>query len=456
MSITFPEKSLPTVAIVGRTNVGKSTLFNCLIEKKKALVSSIAGTTRTSNIDTFLWRGKKFRLIDTGGVDFDKTNLLEIEIKKQIKTAFQETNAILFLVDLQAGFLPQEKIWAKELRHLKVPLLLVGNKADSQRFRQNVYNPEWLKLGLGVPLPISAVNGTGVGDLLDKVIEKIDLPNHKISQENSFNDLSPIYVSILGRPNVGKSTLFNALIGEERVIISPIAHTTRESHDTLIIKDKEPYLFVDTVGLRKRSRQDRGLEREGVAQAENSLGNSNLALLVLDANEPFTAQDKDIINMISEKSRKGLIIVVNKWDLIDDKYVELQNEVKERLYRYFPPLCFAPIIFVSGKTHQNVEKIFPLIKQVAANCKKKIDNRTLDDFLKKLIRYKTPLTGKGVRHPKIYALRQVDVEPPTFEVTIKQKTSLHDSYLRFMENKLREYFDLLGTPVVVYVRKIKV
>jgi len=456
MSIIFPEKSLPTLALVGRTNVGKSTLFNRLIERKKALVSPVAGTTRTSNIDTFFWRGRKFRLIDTGGVDFDKTNLLEKEIRKQIKTAFQETNIILFLVDLQVGLLPQEKIWAKELRRLKIPVILVGNKADSFRFRQNVHNGEWLKFGLGAPWPISAINGAGLGDLLDKTIEKMNIPQQKESPEVVPNKVPPMRISILGRPNVGKSTLFNALIGEERVIISPVAHTTRESHDTLIIKNEEPYLFVDTAGLRRQSRQDRGLEREGAAQAEDSLLNSDLALLVLDANEPFTAQDKDIINLISEKGRKGLIIVVNKWDLIEDKYVELQNEVKERLYRFFPPLYFAPIVFVSAKTHQNVEKIFPLIKQIIANREKMIDNKTLDDFLKKLVRYKTPLMGKGVRHPKIYALRQVAVKPPTFEVTIKQKTSLHDSYLRYMENKLREYFDLSGTPAVVYVRKVKV
>ncbi len=456
MSIVIPEKSLPTIAIVGRTNVGKSTLFNRLIEKRKALVSSVAGTTRTSNIDAMTWRGQQYRLIDTGGIDFDKTNILESEIQKQIKKAFGETDLIIFLVDLQAGTLPQEKLWAKQLHQQKIPILLIGNKADNAKTRQNAFNQEWLSLGLGAPLPISSANGSGTGDMLDFILKLLPKNTKKTKTTKINDEKKPIRVSILGRPNVGKSSLFNALIGEERVIISPIAHTTRESHDTLIIKDDEPYLFIDTAGLRRQARRVQGLETQGVAQTETSLANSDVALLLLDATGPLTAQDKDIISTISQEKHKGLIVVINKWDLIEDKYVELQIEVKERIFRLFSPLRFAPVVFVSAKTQENVIKIFPLIQTIQNSRNKTIDQKDLEYFMKGLARRRLPLKGRGVRHPKIYSLKQAAVAPPTFELSIKQKTSIHESYLRFIENNLRENFEFVGTPVIVYVRKARI
>jgi len=457
MAIIIPEKSLPTIAIVGRTNVGKSTLFNRLIEHRKALVSTIAGTTRTSNIDIFRWRGLDYRIIDTGGIDFDKTNILESEIKKQIKKAFTETDLIIFLVDLQAGPMPQEKMWAKELHKLKRPIFLVGNKADNARFRQNAFNQEWLSFGLGIPIPISAGNGSGTGDLLDALIKALPAKSKKRAIKKIVGqDKEAIRISLLGRPNVGKSSLFNALIGEERVIISPIAHTTRESHDTLIIKDDEPYLFMDTAGLRRQARRKIGLETLGVSQTATSLAHCDVALLLLDATEPFTAQDKDIINNIAKEKHKGIIVIINKWDMVEGRYVELQNEVKERILKNFSPLKIAPIVFISAKTGENVNKIFPLIKMVQANRQTVIEEKVLADFMKNLTHRKAPTVGLGIRHPRIYSLKQASVAPPTFEVTIKQKTSLHEAYLRYIENNLREHFNLEGTPVVVYVRKARI
>lgn len=468
MSIVYPEKLLPTIALVGRTNTGKSTLFNRLIEKRKALTSPIPGTTRTSNISEFLWRGEKYRLIDTGGLDFEKKYLFEKEIKKQIERALSEAQVIVFLVDLQTGLLPQEREWAKKLLHgLKVPIILAGNKADNLRIRQNVYDKEWRKLGFGEPLPISAANGSGVGDLLDEVIETFKHLNIKTQPplirgtqgSVTFKPLNlltfkPIRVAILGRPNVGKSTLFNALIGEERVIVSPIPHTTRESHDTLILKDGEPFLFVDTAGIRRQSRVEKGVEKMGVDQAVRSLQNSDLALLILDASEPFKSQDKQLVGLIAER-HKGLVIIMNKWDLIKDQGEESRGRFLEEIFYYFPFLRYAPVLFVSAKTHLKVHQIFDLIKKIYQNSLKTIEEEKLRDFMKKVIKIHRPARGKGVRHPKIYSLKQIDTAPPTFQVAIKQKTSLHESYLRFIENQLRKEFGFEGTPVVVYAKKIK-
>lgn len=450
MSIIIPEKSLPTIAIVGRTNVGKSTFFNRLLEQKKALVSEVAGTTRTSNVGIFKWRGKKYRLIDTGGVDFTKDSL-EREIKKQVEKALRESGLVIFLIDLKQELLPQEKEWAKALRTLKVPVFLIGNKADNATIRKNAQDPDWLKLGLGEPFPISAVNGSGIGDALDIIIKQIKQPAAKKLELKK----PPLRISIIGRPNVGKSTLFNALIGEERVITSPIAHTTRESHDTLIIKDDKAYVFVDTAGIRKKSKVEKGLEQGGVGQAIHSIDNSDLTLLVLDSSEPFTTQDKHLIQLIGAR-HKGLIIIINKWDLIKEKTSDTQEIIRRQLFNLFPPLSFAPVIFVSALTRKNTSNLFESIDQVAENSKRFVEETELRRFMDYLVRRKLPTKGKGVRHPKIFALRQMGVKPPTFEVTIKQKTSLHENYLKFIENNLRRSFDFEGAPIVVYVRKVRV
>lgn len=461
MTITYPEKSLPTIAIVGRTNVGKSTLFNRLVESRRAIVSPIPSTTRTSNIAKFLWRGKEYRLIDTGGLDFEKKLPYEKEIQKQVETAFKEAQVIIFLLDLQTGLLPQERDWAKALHKLKNPVILAGNKADNLKIRQNAHDPVWLKLGFGEPMPVSAINGSGAGDLLDTVVKAIEQSLSRAesretkSKEQRAITIKPIRIAIIGRPNVGKSTLFNALIGEERVIVSPIPFTTRESHDTLILKDNQPFLFIDTAGIRKQSRIEKGLEKMGVQQATHSLENSDLSLLVLDVSEPFSVQDRHLAGLVGEK-HKGLIIILNKWDLIKDRDETMQQKFIDSVYYHFPFLRFAPILFVSAKTHLKVQKIFDLIVTIYQNRFKTIDEKTLSEFMKKLIRLHLPTRGKGVRHPKIYSLKQVDTAPPTFQVTIKQKTSLHESYLKFIENHLREEFGFAGTPVVVYAKKVRI
>jgi GTP-binding protein len=451
MSITLPEKSLPTIAIVGRTNVGKSTLFNRLVEKKKALVSNVAGTTRTSNIDTFFWRGKKYRLIDTGGLDYAKDIPLEEEIKKQITTALKEAQLILWVTDLRTGLLPQEKIWLKDLRRSKLPIILVGNKADNARARASIHDSEWLILGLGEPMPISSANGVGVGDLLDRAIKSLKFPRGRQTTLKT----PPLRVALIGRPNVGKSTLFNALIGEERVIISDIAHTTRESHDTLVLVDDEPFLFVDTAGIRRHSRMERGLEEQGVGQAITTLARADVVLLLLDATAPFTAQDMHLVQIVQEK-HKNLVLIINKWDLSDETGDEAKESALDQIYARYPFLQQVPAVFVSAKTKLSVHKIYNLIKLVYTNSQKEIEERTLRLYMKFLMKKHLPSRDRGTRFPKIYYLKQVGTNPPTFEVAVKQKTSLHESYLRYIANNLQEKFDFTGAPVVVYAKKIRV
>jgi GTP-binding protein len=377
-----------------------------------------------------------------------------VEIKKQIKIALEEAQAIIFLVDAKEGLMPQEREWARALRQSRLPIFLTANKADNPAARERIHNPEWLKLGLGEPMPVSAASGSGVGDLLDVVIKKLKgAPGAKPRTKEKA-----IRVSIIGRPNVGKSTLFNALIGEERVIISPIAHTTRESHDTLILKDGEPFLFVDTAGIRRRARVQAGLEKMGVNQTISTIMASDVVLLVLDIEEPFNAQDKNLINLIGKK-HKGLIIIINKWDLVAEAEAseeELREKFLEQVSDYFPFLKYTPIIFISAKTHLRVHKIFDLIKMVAANRQKQIGDDELRRFLLYLTRKHLPTRGKGARYPKIYSLKQIDVAPPTFEVAIKQKTSLQESYLKYIANELQKRYDFSGTPVIVYARKIKI
>ncbi|MBI5023227.1 MAG: ribosome biogenesis GTPase Der [Candidatus Magasanikbacteria bacterium] len=455
MTIVLPEKQLPTIAIVGRTNVGKSALFNRLTEKRKAMVSKVAGTTRTSNVAPFLWRGITYRLIDTGGIDFDKKATYEKEIQTQIDKAIEEARAIIFLVDLQSGIMPQEKLWAQELRKIKIPIVFVGNKADNPKIRLQIHEQDWRKLGFGEPVPISAVNGSGVGDLLDVVIEKLS------PQIKSLKTIKPMEkmatrVAIIGRPNVGKSSLFNALIGEERVIVSPVPFTTRETHDTLMLLDGEPFLFLDTAGLRRQSRiKSSSLEKISARQTESGLRHTDLVLLVLDASEPFAGQDKRL-SMLVKESQKSLIIVINKFDLFQDQGEEAEEKIRRDFALTFPFLAYAPIVFVSAKTHWRVHKVFEMIRKVMLGRGKTIEESVLADLMKRLIHHRLPTKGKGVRHPHIYSLKQVAIDPPTFQVAIKQKTSLHESYLRFIENQLRAEFNLIGTPVVVYAKKINI
>lgn len=447
------DQDLPVVALVGRVNVGKSSLFNKIIEQNLAIVSTIPGTTRTRNSAVATWRGKQFRMVDTGGLTFSEDVPLEDDIIKQTELALEEADVVVFVADIQTGLLPQEMELAKRLRTMvkEKPLIFVANKADSVTQHSSVYDHEWQKLGLGVPLPISAISGSNLGDLLDNIYKQLGKLKRR---PKKYKTLAPIKVAIMGRPNVGKSSLFNKLIGEERVIVNPMAHTTREPHDTLIEMDDQMMLFVDTAGIRKKSKVSGELERLGIQKSIATVNKCDVVLLVLDATEPITDQDQQLAGLLREHTR-SVIIVVNKWDQAEDNSDKFRNEVKDDIYAAFPHLKFAPVVFVSAKTEYRVHQIFPLIKQAWEGRQIVLEDDILKDFLKRVTKKRLPTKGKGVRHPKILAITQLGYNPPMFELTVKSNTSVHISYVHYLSNRLREEFGFFATPIVMKLSKLK-
>ncbi len=478
MNRTQTQSSLPVVALVGRVNVGKSTLFNKLIEENKAIVSDVAGTTRTSNEGIVLWRGEEIKLIDTGGLTFDETVPLEEDIIKQSERAVKEADVILFVTDGKAGILPQEIELAKRLRKSSKPILLIANKLDNARVTQQFEVNEWMKLGLGAPFLIAAASGKNLGDLLDKIyriletvgkkpqseeIEEVFPDEEEIIEPEDFRNLNrTINISLIGKPNVGKSSLFNKLIGEDRVIVSDMPHTTREPFDTLMTYEYEEgeetkqqaIQFVDTAGIRRKAKVGEGLEQIGISKSIQSIEASDIILFVLDGNEPISSQDKQLGGLL-EKRAKSVIILINKWDLTDDNSDTRRNEVKRMIMAEFPHLSFAEVLFVSGLTGYRVHQIFPVIMQVWQARHLVIPVKTLEFFLKQSVSQHRPARGKGTRFPEILGIRQLGTAPPVIELFIKYRTSLHRSYLHFLENRLREQFDLTGTPVIMKLRKQK-
>ncbi len=450
---TIVDHNLPTVALVGRVNVGKSTLFNKIMEANLAMVSDIPGTTRTRNIGEASWRGKQFRLVDTGGLTFSDDVILEEDIIKQTEIALSEADVILFVTDLQNGVLPQEyelgKLLAKNKR--KTPIILVGNKADNLTIHARIYDHEWQKFGLGEPFPVSAANGSNVGDLLDILYK---LLNKQTKRPKQVEEKPSIKVALVGRPNVGKSSLFNKLIGEDRVIVSPMAHTTREPHDTLVEVDGQRIVFVDTAGIRRKTKVSGELEHLGINKSIATIDRSDIVLLILDATEPVTDQDQQLAGLLREHT-KSVIIVVNKWDEAEDNTDSFRNDVKKDLYKKFPHLDYAPIVFTSAKTSYRVHQIFPLLKEAWADRHTELDHDTLIAFLKRATKRHLPTRGKGVRHPKIYDFTQVKTSPPTFEMFIKQGTSVHMSYVHYLANQLRQEFKFFATPIIIKLTKMK-
>lgn len=444
---------LPTVIFVGRVNVGKSTLFNKIMEQNQAMVSSIPGTTRTNNFGIATWRGKNFQVVDTGGLTFDEDVPLEKDIIEQTEAAFKIADIIVFVVDLQSGLLPQEKELAKKIakKYKDKQIILVGNKADNNAWRAQSYDREWLRLGLGDPLPLSAKNSSGIGDLLDKIFKLTNKTPRRPKQAKDFN---PIRVTIMGKPNVGKSSLFNSLIGQDRVIVSDMPHTTREPHDTLVEYEGQHITFIDTAGIRRKSKVSGELERLGIGKSISAIEKSDIVLLVLDAAEPITDQDQQLAGLLREQTR-SVIIVINKWDKADENDDAFRNEVKEKIYKKFPHLDFAPIIFVSAQTHYRVHQIFPLIIRAWNERQTVVDKESLREFIKKATRKHLPSRGKGVHHPKIAGFSQLHNNPPIFEMLIRANTSMHFSYVHYLENRLREEYGFYAAPIVIKMTKLK-
>ncbi len=460
---TIESHNLPVIALVGRVNVGKSTLFNRLIEEQKAIVSDIPGTTRTNNEGVILWRGKYIRIIDTGGLTFLESVPLEADIIKQTERAMEEADVIVFVTDGETGILPQEKELTRRLRKLDKPVVLLANKVDTNDDELNVMSPEWLSLGLGLPCPVSAVNGRNVGNFLDEIFSLLAKSKRRPKQnEHNKQTEETIRVGIIGRPNVGKSSLFNQLLGEEKVIVNPMAHTTREPHDTLMTyeyevgkkKVEQPIVFVDTAGIRRKAQVSGVLEKVGIAKSITAAEESDIILFVLDGSAPISTQDRQLGGLL-EKRAKSVLILLNKWDLAEDVTDHKRNEIKQVIYSYFPHLDFAPILFVSGLTGYRVHNVFPVLLQTWRARHTIIPDQALEQFLKQVTHEHRPSRGKGTRHPEIMGLRQLANNPPVFEILIKYRTSIHPSYINFLERRLREQFDFFATPIIIKMSKMK-
>ncbi len=437
----------PTVVLIGRTNVGKSTLWNRMTSEGGALVSPLPGTTRDRKMGTVEWRGVTFQLIDTGGLDVETTGEIDTAIARQARRGMKDADVILLVGDLTTGIVPEDRGFAKELQKTKKPVIVVANKAESQARRLEATERSWRSLGFGEPIAVSALTGLGVGDLLDKVVSQLGTELRVTSYE-----LPTTRIAIIGRPNVGKSSLVNAIVGDERAIVSVTPHTTREPEDTEFEFEGKPYVLIDTAGIRKRARQTSEIEMAGVRRSIGAAKRADVVILVLDATDPITTQDCVLAGMIEEEG-KAAVIVVNKWDLVPDKTSQATVEVTEQVLRALPMLDFAPVLTVSAKTHKRVHDVFAFADQVKANAEREITENALDKFFRQTIAREK--SRGGVKHPYIYRMRQIGVRPPTFHVSVRGRVdAVHSSYYKYLENRLREKFDFTGTAIKIISKAV--
>lgn len=434
---------LPVVAIVGQPNVGKSTLFNRIINQRLAIVEDKPGVTRDRNYAPAEWLGHKFDLIDTGGITWANSNIEE-EIRAQAEIAIEEADVIVFLTNVTNHVTNLDERIAQMLYQTKKPVILAVNKADNPEQRMDIY--DFYSLGFGNPIPISSVHGTGIGDLLDQIVASLP-------KDISLNDNEQISFSVIGRPNVGKSSIVNRLVGEKRVIVNNEEGTTRDAVDTPFkTKDGTKFRIVDTAGIRRRGKVYEKTEKYSVMRAMGAIEHSDVVCLVLDASTGIREQDKHVAGYAHDAGR-GLIILVNKWDL-PKKTSNSGKDFEQTIRTEFQYLDYAPILFVSAKTGQNIEKISKLVQTVYRNQQQRIKSSVLNDLLleaSKLV--PTPMIkGKRLR---VYYMTQVSVNPPTFVVFVNDPELMHFSYQRFLINQLRENFDFTGTPIKIIARKRK-
>ncbi|QVI35846.1 ribosome biogenesis GTPase Der [Lacticaseibacillus chiayiensis] len=433
---------LPTLAIVGRPNVGKSTIFNRILGERVSIVEDTPGVTRDRIYGKSEWLGKEFAVIDTGGIDLGDEPFLS-QIKDQAEIAIDEADVILFLTSVEAGVTDADERVAQILYRAKKPVVLAVNKVDNPERRQDIY--DFYSLGFGEPFPLSGTHGIGLGDVLDAVLAAFP------KQANSVEDDS-IKFSLIGRPNVGKSSLVNAILGENRVIVSPIEGTTRDAIDTKFEADDETFTMIDTAGIRKRGKVYENTEKYAVLRALRAIDRSDVVLVVLNAEEGIREQDKKVAGYAHEAGR-GIIIVVNKWDTVE-KDNHTMKDFENLIRQEFQYLDYAPIIFVSAKTKQRLQSLPSMIVEVSENQTRRIQSSVLNDVLMDAITV-TPTPTVNGKRLRIYYMTQVAVKPPTFVVFVNDPDLLHFSYERFLINQLRQAFDFSGTPIHVIARQRK-
>lgn len=428
------------VAIVGRANVGKSTIFNRMVGERISIVEDVAGVTRDRIYAKASWLTKEFSVIDTGGIELENASFTT-QIKMQAEIAIEEADVIVFVVNGREGITKEDEYVARLLQKSRKPIILVVNKIDDNQFRDYIY--EFYALGVGDPIPVSGSHGIGIGDLLDQIINQLDLQDEATNEDE-------ISFSIIGRPNVGKSSLTNAILGEERVIVSNIEGTTRDAIDTPFVKDGQKYRVVDTAGMRKKGKVYENIEKYSILRALTSIEKSDVILVVIDGETGIREQDKHVAGYAHEAG-KGVVIVYNKWDLVDKDEKTMQKKQKE-IYEQFKYLDYARIVFTSAKTGQRVDQIFPLIQESYENSRKRVQTSVLNDVLVDAQLMNPTTTFNGGRL-KIFYANQVAVCPPTFVLFSNDPQYLHFSYKRYLENRLREAFGFEGTPIHIICRK---
>ena len=432
------------VAIVGRPNVGKSTLFNRLTQTRRAIVNEEAGTTRDRQYGKVDWNGQEFSLVDTGGWIVNSDDIFEEEIRKQVKIAIEEADLILFVVDVMSGVTDLDEQVAQILRQNKKPVILVSNKVDSNEMQY--YSAGFYKLGLGDPYNISSISGSGTGDLLDQILSK--LPK-KVEEEDN-EDLP--HIAVVGRPNAGKSSIINAFIGEERYIVTDIAGTTRDSTNTRFNKFGYDFILVDTAGIRKKGKVTEDLEYFSVIRSIRSIESSDVCILMIDATRGIEAQDMNIVQLI-QRNKKGLVVCINKWDLVKEKDSKSTLTVEKAVRNRLAPFDDFPIVFTSALTKQRLLKVLEAAQEVYQNKKRKISTSKLNEFFLPLIENYPPPAIKG-KYIKIkYVMQLPDTQVPSFVFYANLPQYVKEPYKRFLENKLREEWDFSGTPINIYIRQ---
>ncbi len=435
--------SKPVVAIIGRPNVGKSTFFNYIVGSRISIVEDTPGVTRDRIYGESNWRGRNFTLIDTGGIEPEKNDVILTQMRLQANIAIDIADVIIFVTDVRQGVTAADEEIALMLKKSKKPIILVCNKADSfQKFQSDIY--EFYNLGIGDPMPVSASNAQGIGDVLDKVYD--NLPKEADNDEDSER----IKVAVIGKPNVGKSSLINKILGENRNIVSNIAGTTRDAIDSYFENEHGKYTFIDTAGIRRKSKVTERIEKYSVLRSLFAIERADVCLMLIDANEGVTEQDAKIAGEAHEAG-KGIIIVVNKWDEYEKDTGTLEK-YRKAIYEKLSYLSYAPVMFISAKTGQRVDKLFGMINDVAEQNAKRVTTSQLNQVINEAIAIVQPPSDKG-KKLKIFYGTQASTKPPTFVIFVNSKDLFHFSYERYLVNQIRKEFGLEGTPIRIIVRE---
>ncbi len=438
--------SKPIVAVVGRPNVGKSTLFNVLAGERISIVKDTPGVTRDRIYADCTWLDHSFTLVDTGGIEPDSRDVILSQMREQAQIAIDTADVILFMTDVRQGLQDADSKVADMLRRSGKPVILVVNKVDAfQKMMADVY--EFYNLGIGDPIPVSAASRLGIGDLLDEVVAHFPKESAGAAEDDRPR------IAIVGKPNVGKSSIINKMLGENRVIVSDVAGTTRDAIDTVVKRSGKEYIFIDTAGLRRKNKIKEELERYSIIRTVMAVERADIAVLVIDATEGVTEQDAKIAGIAHERG-KGIIIAVNKWDAVPDKDDKSVNRFTSKIREYLSFIPYAQILFVSAETGQRLPKLFDYIDVVLENQNLRVSTGVLNEILTEAVAMQQPPSDKGKRL-KLYYMTQVAVKPPTFVVFVNDKELMHFSYTRYLENQIRNAFGFKGTSLKFLIRERK-